>query len=256
LELNRFPQRLAARLGLGLVALPLASAAFADDQPMRVDVVVEMTEAGKKVAHPTPAKPAYYFPLSAGFSADGDVMTFFQRPPPDSAEIESLLAKTLADQGYLLATKAHPPSLILMFRWGYMAPIIIDDLFVNEGQMWELVGGKTIDTPWPIGPRKLEVVESARTARWYMTVVAADYNDWKYHHKATKLWHESMSTELWGHYFDEALPTLIANGAASFGRETGPQMIQAPVVPMGHVVVGTPYLRPDPTGPAAPAGGR
>jgi len=247
---------LSTRLAFGLGALFPARAAFAVSDDMRVDVVVEMTEAGKKIAHPTPDKPAYYFPLPAGFDADGSVMTFFQRPPPVAAQVESLVAKALADQGYLIATRANPPSLILMFRWGYMAPIIIGDVFVNEPQMWELVGGKTIDTPWPIGPRKLEVVESARTPRWYMSIVAADFNDWHKYHKATKLWHESISTELWGHYLDEALPTLIARGAPMFGRETGPQMIQTAAVPMGHVVVGTPYLRPDPPPSAAPAAGQ
>ncbi len=41
---------------------------------------------------------------------------------PPKAEVEYLLGKALATQGYRIMTKASPPSLVLVFWWGHIAP--------------------------------------------------------------------------------------------------------------------------------------
>jgi len=62
------------RFLFALIALASGPAALANDWheesdksgDLKVDVVVDMTEAGKRIPHPTPEHPAYYLPLPAG----------------------------------------------------------------------------------------------------------------------------------------------------------------------------------------------
>ena len=264
---------------------------------VRVDVVVDMTLAGKKVAHPTPDKPAFYLPLSVGYKEFG-YAHHFQRPPPNAWDVEHALAIALYEQGYRLMTKQGHPSLVLVFWWGYMAPEDIDmdnpsgpvdrpgslaaqpgtfywgggqgpggfvpglsDNFIGNGAsgifpgfslmtlsanellMSSMVAGKTINDheKWP-DPR-LEAVEQLTTqARYYVLISAFDFNSWL-HHRTKLLWRAHVSTEQWGHYFDQVVGTLISTAAPEFGRETKvPHFINAPLVPLGRVIVGTPVV--------------
>ena len=90
-----------------------------------IDVVVDMTEAGSKVAHPTPSKPAYYLPLPVGYKPQGAVLADQKLPPP-TPEVEHMMAVALAQEGYLVMTRKFAPSLVLTIWWGYMAPEIND----------------------------------------------------------------------------------------------------------------------------------
>ena len=114
---------------------------------VRVDVVVDMTEAGHKIAHPTPDKPAFYLPLSVGYKEFG-YAHHFQRPPPNAWDVEHALAKALYGQGYQLMTKTGHPSLVLVFWWGYMAPEE-DDVDYNNyltSMSGAFQGGASADT--------------------------------------------------------------------------------------------------------------
>lgn len=182
-----------------------------------------------------------------GYTEGGAVLTVFQKPPPPNAQIEGLFAKALADQGYLPATRQNRPSLILIFWWGYVAPIFKQEgrtatvnsgPLINADEMMEVVNGDYLPSPF-----KPEVMDSMEVPRWYMRVVAMDFADWQYRHKRTTLWQAHVSAGLWGYYLDEVLPTLIANGVPSFGRATEAQFAETPVVPLGRVVVGTPVLK-------------
>ena len=117
-----------------LTLLPARALLANDDSDasgqVRVDVVVDMTEAGRKIARPTPDKPAYYLPISVGYKAFG-YAHHFQRPPPNEWDIQHALAIALYQQGYQLMSKQRHPSLVLMFWWGYMAP---QDLAVGRDE--------------------------------------------------------------------------------------------------------------------------
>ena len=267
---------------------------------VRVDVVVDMTIAGRKVAHPTPDMPAFYLPLSVGYKEFG-YAHHFQRPPPNAWDVEHALAIALYEQGYRLMTKEGHPSLVLVFWWGYMAPEDVDmdnpgslaerpgslssqpnsfyfgsgqagnpiqvagmsDYFMggtandtvfpafsmlalsaNELLMSSMVAGNTINDhqKWP-DPR-LEAVEQLTTqARYYVLISAFDFKSWL-HHRAILLWRAHVSTEQWGHYFDQVVGTLISTAAPEFGRETKiPHFTNADVAPLGRVLVGTPVVR-------------
>jgi len=97
----------------------IAAAAAADD--VRVDVVVDMTDAGRTVPRPTADHPAFYLPLTVGYQEEGAYVPDQALPPP-TAEVENLIARSIFNQGYRLMTKTGHPSLVLVFWWGCMAP--------------------------------------------------------------------------------------------------------------------------------------
>jgi hypothetical protein len=111
------------RLVFALSALLSIRALMADE--VRLDVVGDVTEAGKKFAHPTPDKPVYYYPDTVGYKEMGNYL-IGEKPPPLTPEVENMIAKALYEQGYRLVTRQSPPALLLVFWWGYIAPQTID----------------------------------------------------------------------------------------------------------------------------------
>jgi hypothetical protein len=295
--------RSSIRIAFCLGALLPARIALADydSGDARVDVVVNMTDAGRKVPPPTPDNPAYYYPVTRGYTQGGTILTG-EKPPPPTVEVEHLMAKALAEQGYLVAT-SHPPSLVLIFWWGYKAPEITGpgsgmagngyaaqalsgytagpqpvgsslasqqivnvarmgllpvNISANHDEMEELVFGSDFDLDslqndgGHPSPRLEALTNASRVARYYLMVSALDFKS-ATQKKPVVLWTARVSTELWSHTLDQVLPTLIAKGAPMFGRDSdGPQMTTAPIVPMGHVIVGTPVLKTDASGSAIP----
>ena len=260
----------------------------------RVDVVVDLTDAGKKIAPPSPDRPVYYLPMPVGYKEFG-YSPHFQRPPPPADEVERMLGIALAQQNYQLMSHEHHPSIVLNFWWGYMAPPERDHLAFEGAsptttgsaaitsstspignaesavsdasyqQMQELVAGESFgDEGNPLDPRKQEVKQMLRDPRYYIMVSAYDFDSWLKNFKEVKnhqpvadqpvlLWKAHISTELWGHYFDQVAQTLINAGAPWFGRQTqGPQLGTVPLIPIGHVILGTPEVKEYGTKSAAP----
>lgn len=84
---------------------------------LELTVITEMTELGKKLPPVSPANPAYFEIFSPGPQhrghAEGAGKTVAQE------EIERLLTRALATNGYLPAKRpAHPPSLLVIYTWG------------------------------------------------------------------------------------------------------------------------------------------
>jgi len=243
--------------------LPAASddVTVSADGKVMADVIVELTDAGKRIERPTPAHPAYYIPISAGY-APGGQFAFWQREPPTEAKVLSELARELAGQGYLLATHQHPPSLIMVVSWGYIAPRPVTTgaylLYIgnrsprpitmplhamaNATDMLAVTGGAKSLNTWAETDRGAALNEAAIAAgvpRYYTKIIAVDYSDWANHHY-TPLWVAHLSVPYWGCYLDEAIPALFKNGAAMFGRDmSAPQMVETSIVPQGRVEVGT-----------------
>lgn len=83
---------------------------------VEMTVITEMTEAGKKLPEVTPQAPAYFLAQSAGFHSLGEPSN---AKPPLPAELEDMLKKALAANGYLPANPpAHAPSLLVVYSWG------------------------------------------------------------------------------------------------------------------------------------------
>jgi hypothetical protein len=130
---------LSFRAGLCLAALSLVHVVRAADDNFRVSVVVDTTDEGDRQPKPDPGKPIYYFPWTAGFVGLGSPLNGL-KPPPPSPEVQHLIAKALAERGFRVANKGHPPSIVLVLWWGYINPNI-------EQRATNYAGGSAFNGP-------------------------------------------------------------------------------------------------------------
>jgi hypothetical protein len=114
----------------------------------------------------------------------------------------------------------------------------------NEVVISSMVGGNTInDHQKFLDPRLEAVMQLTTQPRYYILISAFDFKSWL-HHRAILLWRAHVSTELWGHYFDQVVGTLISTAAPEFGRETKvPHFTNADITPLGRVVLGEPVVK-------------
>jgi len=241
-----------------LAAIPSAQANFfGPPKEVDVNVVVDLTEDGRKVAPPSREHPAYYFPVVAGYKEMGSIVAGEKKPP--DAPVAPLLAKALAAQGYLVVGPKTPAaSLIFVFHWGYMNPTIDEvalgnpedlpqQLFWNEKEMLGLVAGHTLGNLASIGSEREDVLRAAREDRYFVIVSAYDFAAAK-EKKRKLLWVAKMSTPSNRVTLAEVLPAMIASGGPHFGRETDrPKSVTAPIAREGKVEVGTPTVVDDAT---------
>jgi hypothetical protein len=233
-----------------------------------INLVGDMYDDGRDVPHPTPEKPAYYFPIIGGFQEMGAKVKGVQ--PPPTKDIVHALATALAREGYLVSHEvtvpapnggsttakalAPPPSLVLVFHWGYLNPEKFDDgsdsssppAIINGDQMLGLTAGRKLDSIFDSDFQRQAIMAGIQDDRFFVMISAYDFNAYNQQHKKVRLWVAKMSTPSGGTTLADALPVLIKNGGAIFGRETvGPKSIDVPVVPEGRVEVGTPTVVPE-----------
>jgi hypothetical protein len=235
-------------------AAPVRGAFFGFGAPKEADVnvVVDMTEDGRKVAPPTKEKPAFYFPVLAGYREKGSLVAGEKSPPPNS--VAKLLAKALAGQHYyVMGDKTPPPTLILVFHWGYMNPQIDDTgdpdnpqtTFWNQREMLALVAGNTLKNVGSMSFEREDILQNARDDRYFVLVTAYDFEAGK-ERKKKPLWQAKLSAPSNRVSLAETIPALISAGAPHFGRETEkPKAVSAPLAKEGKVEVGTPVVVPD-----------
>ena len=85
--------------------------------PLDLTVITEVTDEGKKLPPPSPDHPVYYITETAGYVQVGDTSGGEKTLAP--GEIERLLKKSLAANGYLPANPpAQPPTLVVIYAWG------------------------------------------------------------------------------------------------------------------------------------------
>jgi hypothetical protein len=232
---------------------------FAANPQVEVNVVVDMTEAGRKVAPPSKEKPAYYFPVVGGYREEGALVAGEKAPPRN--DVIHVLARALASQGYLvIGAKTPPPSLVLVLHWGYMNPQLEDfgsndpaqRVFFNENEMLALVGGHTLGG-LGLDFERESVMQAAEDDRYFVVVAAYDWAAAQ-QKKKVLLWSAKMSVPSAGTSLTEVIPALAKAGAPQFGRETTRPLQQlVPIGREGKVEVGTPTVVPEKTDAAPPA---
>jgi len=249
----------------------------------QVDIVVDMTPEGRKVVHPTPDKPAYYFPIIGGYKEMGALVA--GEKPPVPASVVHLVAVELAKEGYLScrphqvpATPGNParlvmdhqPDLLMVVHWGYLNPQIDDfgtdpddpssKVFFNQNQMLALVGGNTL-TNLDMNFEREDVMQAAEQDRYFVSIMAYDarpYFAQEGKKRKILLWQAKMSVPSNGVDFSTVMTALVTAGGPLLGRETTrPKMLMAPLTPEGHVEIGTPTVKdyqdaPYPARPATP----
>jgi hypothetical protein len=180
------------RFVMAFAGLFFARDVFADDGGINVYLGASTYRARpmNTFVRATPNKPIYYQPIFFAYRAEGHLVDFYTKNPPmtarQTAEAEELLVKGLAAQGYRIATKLSPPSLIITFEWGSRAI-------------------RTV----PYGTPDMQ--------NYFLQISALDLKAAQ-RHKRVSLWSENIETPRWGHYFDEVLPTMIAYGTPAFGQ--------------------------------------
>jgi hypothetical protein len=249
--------RIGACAALFLVAMAAAGRGAA--RQTQVDIVVDMTEAGRKTEPPSQAKPARYLPLVLGYREIGAPIAGSK--PPLQNEVLHLAALELARQGYLVISKTAPaPALILLFQWGSMNPQIEtffdanpgQRMFANEPQMLALVGGNTLQH-MDLDFEKVEIRQGAEQSRYVIAITAFDYKAYTRDHKKVMLWQAKMSLPSVSVSIDEAMPALVKAGGPLFGRETvRPKRVVLPVTDDGRVDIGALTVRDYQDAPPAP----
>ena len=259
-----------------LIALTLAAGlaprALAADSKLLLNINSVLTEAGRQRTPPTAAKPAFFYPIVAGYSELGEVVAGEKVPP--RREVIQLLAKALAQQGYRVtqSTELMPPSVMLVVRWGYMNPVkqvtessfdengspVERTVFFNKAQMLSLVAGRVPDDVDNFIIKRKEdslALEEAGEPRYFITVSAYNLTDLADHSKKSireyrkqnLLWQARISIASGSvPHLGHVLPTLVSSIAPHFGRETmPPQRVNASTVREGMIDVGTPTVTPD-----------
>jgi hypothetical protein len=96
-----------------------------------------------------------------------------------------------------------------------------------------------------VGRSTDELHEAAHHPRYFLMVSALDFNQ-AAKHNPVLLWCARVGTELVGRDLGDVLPALVSAGAPLFGEDMGSaRFMDVKAVPMGHVHVGTPVLKPD-----------
>jgi hypothetical protein len=248
---RRRPLAAAALAMASLLPWPLGGAALAAGAEPRteVDVVVDMTPQGRKVAPPSPGHPVYYLPVMGGFQELGTVVAGAPPPPPPVA-VAKAVAQALASQGYRVVDAAHrQAALVLAIHWGSLNPQIEKDpvtgdrVFFNQHQMLAMTGGNTLGN-LDLNFEREAVLQGAERDRYFIAITAYDFEAYHQRHKKVLLWQAKMSVPSERLALGDVLTVLVRAGAPLFGRETvRPKMLILPVTPEGRVEIGVPTVK-------------
>jgi hypothetical protein len=244
-----------------LLLLTLHSVALA--AVWEINVNTAMTPEGEKIQHPTPDQPAYYYPYVVGYQEVGSVEAGTKKLSAD-VPMASYLAEALAAQGYLVTHVAGtkldpPPSLLLVFRWGYLNSLIYDSEDDNQVKSHNfnerahqkallLVGVQERDL-FDDRLSKRDLVQSADDKRYYVTIAAYDFAAYYTQHKMVLLWVSRMSIPRQDLELDQVVAPLIKTGTPFLGRETTTPQVVDITAPPGNVTVGPTVVK----GVVAPA---
>ena len=250
--------------------------AFQSKPQMDMTVFTSVTDAGRLVAPASPDHPVYYVVYPGGFREFGG--TYAGVHPPPMADLERVMKKALASQGYLPATDAtHRPSVLVVFTWGMHSrldpntEVISPQAMVQNmleraaliggfgfahrvGQAYEeralsqLSGPTIADASFNLIDPVHRLTEETAKSEYLMDqisddiyfVVASAYDYASVAQgKRTLLWRTNMTVNTAGLNMKETLPPLIATAAPFFGRETdGPEALQRRINRKGTVDIG------------------
>ncbi len=97
---------------------------FQKNPQVDLTVITEMTDLGKKQPAAAAAAPVYYVAQSGGYHQMGETSAGEHTLKPE--DVERLLKRALATNGFLPATREHPPTLAIFYTWG-SHNLLIDD---------------------------------------------------------------------------------------------------------------------------------
>jgi hypothetical protein len=229
---------IALALGVLGAGLPPARGAGFDlftDSWNDVIVATDMTAEGRKLTPPTAAQPVYYLGRSLGErlgEIGGDKL-------PDKKELDQIVAKVLAKQGYLGARPGgDDPALFLVVQWGYLTP--------GSADLYWFLGYNSDQDVASYNPslryfrsREIEMVlQCARLPLYGIIVTAFDFKSARTP-RPVIYWQTRIGLPANGKWMKEALPVMLLAAGPAIGRESGkPVLVDADNVRQGHVTLG------------------
>ena len=215
-----------------------------------VIVATDMTPEGRKLTPPTPEHPVYYLGASLGAefgSIPGDEL-------PDEKQMNLLVARVLAKQGYLYASPGvHDPSLFLVLRWIYLEKVPLWFVGYNWKYDRSFEMGVILDT---VG-RGGNLWSSPESHACYGIIITAfDFKSVGAKHPIP-CWETRITLPADAKSMAMALPPMIIAAGPAIGHESKlPFLGDADAVRQGHVTLGDLEVigyedQPTPTGKAA-----
>lgn len=272
---------LVCSLAAGLACAPAARADFLLGLDPHPDVltVTDTTADGRKVPPASPSHPIYYVAEDLGFREFGSPVGGDTLPPHKA--IVAVIVKTLQKQGYLPASKAHPPTQFILFSWGtmYAHPTQLSNSASHslehpaDPQFLKFMGGDKADLMWDtpqnnpnialggnmVDPHILTEGLRSKTAQkirdaaegdLYVAALGGYDFDALRHGKDKELWQTRIACPAEGLALADTLPVMIAAAGPAIGRETAIPVWTDPTENLtAHVKVGegrvVEYIDPD-----------
>lgn len=241
--------------------------AFQKNPTLDMTYNTEFTDYGRLLRPASPEQPVYYLEQDAGFRPLG--WTVGGEKSPKAADMERVLGRALATNGFLAASPEHPPALALIYFWGShnkpdpdTARNFPELMRKNILERAMLVGGRKFTSgvgfamEWGESPadheEKTEFLrDQAQEEIYYVVASAYDYQVLA-HGQRKLAWRTTLTVTSAGLAMTETLMPLVASAAPFFGRETlEPEIGSRRISRTGHVEIGTPTVVEDP--PPAPA---
>jgi hypothetical protein len=229
---------------------------------VEVIAVTDMTPAGALRRPVTAANPGYYAAVSAGYRDFGGIVAGEKIPPKET--VLKTIARVLAKQGYLPATDANLPSLLLVWTWGTMnadrlvlADPEMPDQQLNRNQLLRFMGAYKLGmitkepAPFALDTTHLTWMRTADTdalndlASEDLYVIAISAYDYAAALKQQKtlLWMTKISCPSRGLSMPETLPAMLALAGPHIGRDTEkPVMLKGSEQFKGEVKIGDPSV--------------
>lgn len=231
---------------------------------VQVITVTDATPAGRLRRRPSESDPMYYVAVSAGYHDLGGIIAGDKIPP--EAVVNRTLTRILARQGYLPASKLHPPTLLLVWTWGtlYTQRMYLpgwpdsNGVLVNRNQILRFLGGYKVglvskhpdDFPdETLAPGLFLQSADARALSdlsdedLYIAAVAAyDYRA-ALRKRRQLLWLTKISCPSRGLVMADVIPTMLAIAGPNIGRETAkPVWVRASEKFKPEVKIGNPSV--------------
>jgi hypothetical protein len=225
-------------LGLLCVAAGLATVSARADlltllYPPEPDIIVNTDVVDPTAVRASPANPVYYIEISRGYRDFGFEMA--GEKIPDDGVAHQMVTKILESQGYKVATKEHPATLMILYAWGtfYLNPNP-HAAHTYGTEMLEFLGAAKLgantdarSTRFPeLNPELRTMRPDTSTVSGFLPHGMYVITFWAFDYAralrgdAWLLWKTNVSASTRGFYLPEVLPTMLTVAAPMIGRET------------------------------------
>lgn len=240
-------------------------------------VVTEMSDEGRKLPEATPERPVYFQLRNSGYKEIGDAGAGEKTLPAE--QVEPILLRALAVNGYLPAAEGQTPSLLIAYRWGLHSNLDPEHpdrnaVVRNRIDRAIMIGGDhfgrdvlqayreaaTFNSPEPLDALRMRdhrthlMMDRIDDDIYYVVASAYDYASFAEGHPV-HLWRTRITVPTAGITQQQTLPTLIATAGPFFGKETNFAESVSRRVREGNVEIGpaTVVERPPSITPPNPA---